>query len=313
MEDYIGTKLLFETSKGIVSGTLRKVEEDAGRLVVESEDGVRSVSVKDIQKLEIVEENMGNCSKRTLCLSSMSSVDERTGKGEIAQSTGCKNKSNNKDWPKENTSASNRTGRDGRVSPETSKENYYGMMRRAFAYFGPLEEEFSSVGARQTHRILSTYFDVTRVHVEVFVRGDDVLSRMGFILGRLLLQSGNTSSVVCSENFAGNARYKQAYLNSGGIVTDGPSGSAAICIYACNGGLIPGRSSSETKGVVYLDIPESKVEEGDTRIGLCFGSAPSYFRHFNGTVYFVDVEYPAVLYTEFGLVRPTKSKIYKIK
>ena len=38
MEDYVGTRLLFETFKGVISGILKVVEEDEGRLVVEDED-----------------------------------------------------------------------------------------------------------------------------------------------------------------------------------------------------------------------------------------------------------------------------------
>ena len=38
MEEYVGTRLLFETSKGVISGILKVVEEDEGRLVVEDED-----------------------------------------------------------------------------------------------------------------------------------------------------------------------------------------------------------------------------------------------------------------------------------
>lgn len=362
MEDYIGAKLLFETSKGVVNGKLRAIEEDMGKLVVEDGDELKDVFIEDIQKLEIVEEiGSGNeRNKINIKNEALASVEKETESRMLLNSSNTydrpsrsqneetevilKDKMTEKSFARKigghhktppsmssvevqmkgsmssTTENRNNSGikghengqmKEGRFAPETSEENYRKMMIRAITYFGPLEEELSSIGARQTYRIFSTYFDNTRMRVEVFVRGDDVFSCMGFILARLLLQNGKASSVVCDENFVRTSSYKQAYLNSGGTIDSKPSGLANVHIYGCNRSLLP-ESKVEAKGIMYLDIPTSEEGE-DTRIGLCFGSIPSNFRSFGGIVYFIDVEYPTALYKEFGLMRPMKSKIYKIK
>lgn len=352
MEDYIGTKLLFETSRGVVSGILRTVEEDAGKLVVEDGMLLRDVLIEDIQRLEIIEETgfslepkteetaCGNVDSKTseskaFLTSSEESKRladvEKTGSvhgpadlktqgirssvfvsanarpGETLESAS----ENRNNTSIKSQSSTENAGKEARSAPETSEENYYKMMNRAFSFFGPLEEEFSSVAARQTYRIFSTYFDSAKARVEVIVRGDDAFSCMGLILGRLLLQSGKQTSIVCSDALVRNAGYKQSYLNSGGMISSTPSGLADIQIYACRKSLVP-TQSTDVKGAMYLDMP-SGTGDGEVSIGVCFGSAPSCFREFAGIVYFVDIEYPAALYAEFGMQKPAKSKIYKLK
>ncbi|AFN83644.1 hypothetical protein EROM_090270 [Encephalitozoon romaleae SJ-2008] len=345
MEDYIGTRLLFETSKGMISGMLKAVDENVGKLVIEGEDGTRDVLIEDIQRLEIVEEPSSNISVESKAkedekaevlnpsigtsdkstveasrLHSVSHVGLRTGTGLMASSE--RYKSSQTDTSRtiyengDNTRSSGKTGiegKDDRNALETSEENYYGMMKRAFCYFGPLEEEFCSIAARQAYRIFSTYFGNSTLKVEVLVSGDGVFPSIGLILGRLLLNSGKKLSVICNEIPLRSVKYKQSYMNSGGIIANKPSLESTIQIYSCGKALISTWPRSSAKGFMYLDTPGFIVEERETKIGLCFGSIPTYFRKFNGIVYFVDMEYPSLLYEEFGLQRPTKSKIHKVK
>ncbi|KMV65507.1 hypothetical protein M970_090280 [Encephalitozoon cuniculi EcunIII-L] len=352
MEDYIGTRLLFETSKGIISGMLRIVDESAGKLVVEDGCGMKDVLIEDIQRLEAVEDPApnpsadhrikdGNAKEGTKHGESMPSTDsdDKSVMGKsiprqhsmsrlslkaagIDRSVDERHKSSQVDGSGAghrndgNILSSDKTRIDGKESkhtPETSEENYYRMMERAFSHFGPLEEEFCSIAARQAYRIFSTYFESSSADVEIFISGDDVFAGIGFILGRLLLHSGKMSSIVCNESFVKNARYRQSYLNSGGVITSRPRGEPSIHIYACNKTLIPVQPKDSAKGFLYLDTPGFCIEEKETKIGLCFGSVPAYFRRFNGIMYFVDIEYPTALYEEFGLGRPIKSKIHKVK
>lgn len=350
MEDYIGTRLLFETSKGVVSGMLRIVDEDNGKLVIEDKGGSTDVFIEDIQRLEIVEETChGNLSAgvkvqdecregKKVSIGSVSSEGRDVAKKSILQLNleshpGLKagdglakdgeskasrmsmrrNSSNENDGNSRSSDKVEIDGKDARYAPEASEEDYYGMMDRAFNHFGPLEEEFCSIAARQAYRIFSTYFGTASARVEVFVMGDDAFSTTGFILGRLLLHSGKASSIVCRESSVRNARHRQSYLNSGGTITTTPGLEGSIHVYACNKCLIPELPTSNAKGFMYLDTPGSSFDGKETRIGLCFGSIPMHFRRFSGIMYFIDIEYPAALYKEFGLQRPVKSKIHKVK
>ncbi|KAG5858751.1 DUF5096 domain-containing protein [Encephalitozoon hellem] len=345
MEDYVGTRLLFETSNGVITGMLKAVDENVGKLVIEDESGTKDVFVEDIQRLEIVGDSSPDLSvecksredKRTGApILSIRTDDKSVAKVSRSPSVGHtdlkagtdltihseRHKSSQTDTSRtshengDNTRSSDkiRVGERGdRHLLETCEENYYGMMKRAFSYFGPLEEEFCSIAARQACRIFSTYFGSSNLKVEVLVSGDDFFSSIGLILGRLLLHSGKKSSVVCNETALRNARYKQSYLNSGGIISSRPSLEPTIQIYGCGKALISTWPKGNAKGLMYLDTPGFSVEEKETKIGLCFGSIPMYFRKFNGIVYFVDIEYPTPLYEEFGLQRPTKGKIHKVK
>ncbi|ADM12157.1 uncharacterized protein Eint_090270 [Encephalitozoon intestinalis ATCC 50506] len=344
MEDYIGIRLLFETSKGVISGMLRAVDENSGKLIIEDMNEMKDVLIEDIQRLEIAEESspnlsVGHNSKEEKRLENTPSIDVDSkgmagkvvsGKHLVGYSSRKENldlvseksKSGQTDESRtsyendDNVRSSSKVGSDRRrdgYNLETSEEDYYRMMGRAFSYFGPLEEEFCSIAARQTYRIFSTYFNNSSLRVEVFVAGDDVFSSIGFILGRLLLHTGKMSSIICNENLLRNTRYRQSYLNSGGVITNRPAPEPSIHIYSCNKSLVPAWARNNIRGSIYLDMPGHNSEEKETKIGLCFGSIPAYHRRFNGIVYFVDIEYPAPLYEEFGLQKPTRSKIHKVK
>ncbi|KAM0671890.1 hypothetical protein CWI42_040270 [Ordospora colligata] len=345
MDEYIGTQLLFETSKGIVSGILKTVDEDTGKLVVDGGGDVREVFIEDVLKLEIVKE--GHYKPRRdsktedkrgmedvfLALPEQVAVASRSVSESCSVSRGGSDVDSEREQGikslhkkaedgcienEDNCSASEKigiNGKDGRYAPETTESIYYGMMSRAFSHFGPLEEEFSSIAARQAYRVFSTYFGSSTEKVEIFIAGDDVFSCVGYILARLLLHSGKKPLVICNQQYIRNSKYRQSYINSGGAICTSSQDQACVYVFACNKALIHVQeyNNKDAKGFIYLDVPDTSTKEGGVKIGLCFGSIPAYYKRFNGIIYFIDIEYPTALYNEFGMERPVRSKIHKIK
>ncbi|KAH9411713.1 hypothetical protein HK407_04g08240 [Ordospora pajunii] len=346
MDEYIGTQILFETSKGTVSGVLKAVNEDTGKLVVDDGRDMRDVFIEDVLKLEIakegyympkrdtkVEENRYRIENECPAQPEQIVVGSRSVSESCSVSRGGSDMDSEREQGikslhkkpedrcmenEENCCVSDKIGinrKDGRYAPETTEIIYYGMMSRAFSHFGPLEEEFSSIAARQAYRVFSTYFESSTEKVEIFIAGDDVFSCIGYILARLLLHSGKEPLVICNQHYIRHSKYRQSYTNSGGVICTSSQAQACVYVFACNKALIHTQEygNKDAKGLIYLDVPDTLAKEGGVRIGLCFGSIPAYYKRFNGIIYFIDIEYPTALYNEFGMERPVKSKIHKIK
>jgi hypothetical protein len=312
MEGYIGTKILFDTTKGQVCGVLKDVEEELGKLIVEEDDKRDEICVEDIISLEILEEQNGAAGTTPLQEAPKSTEIESIA-GKTAESRSKESDSSAKSKTKAETMQAMEAGHGASAQQE---DLYYQMMSKAFEFFGPLEDEFAAIAARQMYKVFTSQFGTISCHVEIIVSGDDVFSRIGLVLARLLASNEmHASFLVCSRRGTRDAAYRESLLNSGGKIVARPSGMAAVYIICCNRSRLPEYPVNDmTKGIIFADVPETAPELSHRIVtGMCFGMRPSTLDSFRGTVYFVDIEYPNALYLYYGTKKPSKNKIQKLK
>ncbi|KAI5170307.1 hypothetical protein PAEPH01_1324 [Pancytospora epiphaga] len=190
------------------------------------------------------------------------------------------------------------------------EEDMYRLFYDAFNIYGPFEDSFCSNIAYSLRKFIR---DLPKTKIRIVVGSDDIFGRIGLSMARMLLDRTERLVVECPCAVVDlrTQRYLNAFLNSGGIITDELVLSENnITIFACSRKFNFSRYLQSAGQIILLDIPSVSVFPSFVGVGL--GFRPENYlvcqRHF----YQIDVGFGNILCSKYKLCNKYKNNLMRV-
>lgn len=275
MENYIGSNLKFETTFGSIEGILREIRKQDGILMVEdnlSRDKLKEISISEVKQLEIVKNK-----------------EEETKKEPQIQ----KEVPREKDAPRD----------------FVANENARRMLKDAFSNSYPTEEAFLSVASASILKIVLNVFKCRpEDRVAILIGGDDVFSRLAYVLAILLFNSGLSPDVTSSGHTTPETAALQQRFRNCGYQLSTPSGQYKVVILCSEAARVHLRQLSY-QSLFFCELPRETREPG-MKYGVVYGVKTDRVSAFNGKVFCIDVGFSEDFLKRHGLRRQYPSSVF---
>lgn len=192
-----------------------------------------------------------------------------------------------------------------------SESDMYTLFYEAFNIYGPFEDHFIYSVASALKKFMREMSSST---IKIIVGSDDIFGRIGLCFARIALGRVKSLSVElhCDLFDLSTLKYKNAYLNSGGIFDQHSSdeNSYSLVLFASNRNFKFESSGYSSNQIILLDIPQTVNIPVFTGLGL--GFIPENYKLCNRSCYVVDVGLGSILTKKYKLFQNYKNTLMKL-
>lgn len=198
---------------------------------------------------------------------------------------------------------------DEKIASPLKEADMYSLFYEAFNVFGPYEDQLIYTVAVSLKKFLK---DLKTSSVKIVIESDDIFGRIGFCFARLLLDKVEYLSVETRCEFfdLSTLRYKNTFLNSGGILDDSSDSTTfSLLLFACNRNCSFNKDNIPSSQIIVLDIPKTLSFSNFNGIGL--GFIPENYKVCNKCYFVVDVGFGSYLCSKYRIPSNYKNSLVK--
>jgi hypothetical protein len=313
MNEYLGAKLLFKTTSGILKGTLKKIDEGKKTMTIEKDDSSKlmlKILLEDIQSLEVIEtpkvgqgvfKDPAILRTGNVLESKDIKLKDRTGKEVKSEAS------------KSDLGTFNRSS--NFVLEDKAVEEFF---TRSFEYFGPSRECFVALASKGITRVVANKIpESSNFTIGIVISGDSLYCEMGYFLARAFRAMEVNCEVITRDTVVGSsiALYRNHFLNSGGEIRKKVEKKYKALIFACESKNVSGDmlSVKEFENIYFLEAKNADAEISGQRTGFVYSIITESSTRFSGTVYLLDCKFSKVVYDLFEITKRCRKEISKIK
>ena len=316
MENYIGTNLKFETTSGLFYGRLREIKKIEGILVfeniIEGKLQQNEVFINDVKNLEIIKDADAGMSKNILEKEN-TVAEEKFGTNSSSIEKKDVTLAHNNPPPNEKlniTAADIKENKDKEISVLTDEDAKI-MLQDAFLNYYPTEEAFLSSVSGGIMKIVTNIFKCKKDdRIAVLIEGNDVFSKLGYILAILMSNSGLKPDVYNKNGITSPdvAQTFQRFTNNGHQHTS-LTGQYRVLVVCSNSDRISLKQISY-QNVIFTNLSKEYNKENGTKYGLVYGIKTDRVNKFNGRVFCIDVGFTDTFLMKYHLKRNYPSSVF---